>query len=224
MIVIISRTLLIYLAVLLIMRIMGKREIGQLSPVDLVVAIMIAELAAIPMEDTDKPLYAALIPMFVLMFAEIAFSYLQLKIPQTRVWLSGKPTVVIRDGKIQEKAMRMSRYNLDDLLSQLRDRNIPNIQDVEFAILETSGTLSIIPKSQKRPVTPEDLGISTVYEGLPVPIILDGRIEFSNLKEHNLDENWLKNELANHGVAGYKDVFFACLDSRGNFYVCPKKN
>ncbi|QGG49077.1 hypothetical protein FTV88_3002 [Heliorestis convoluta] len=191
-IVIISRTLLIYMAVLLIMRIMGKREIGQLSPVDLVVAIMIAELAAIPMEDMETPIYHALVPMFVLMFAEIGFSLLQLRSPKMRSWLTGTATVIIRDGKIQEEAMRRSRYNLDDLLSQLRDRGTPNVQDVEFAVLETSGTLSIIPKSQKRPLTPADMGISTKYEGLPVPIILDGKVEHHNLQEHNLDESCSK--------------------------------
>lgn len=221
--VIVARTLIIYFIVLLILRVMGKREIGQLSPVDLVVAIMIAELAAIPMEDPKIPLHHGLVPMGVLMLAEIGFSYLAMKWPMAREWLNGSPTVIVRNGRIMQEEMRRTRYTINDLLSQLREKNMPNINDVEFAILETSGKLSVIPKSQKRPVTPKDLNIPTDYEGMPIPLILDGKIDYKKLHAAKLDEEWLVEELPKHGASTAAEVFFACLDTEGVLYVCPRK-
>ncbi|ABZ84324.1 duf421 protein [Heliomicrobium modesticaldum Ice1] len=220
--VIIARALIIYFSVLVIMRIMGKREIGKLSPVDLVVAIMIAELAAIPMEDPSIPLHHGLIPIGVLVLAEVGFSYLSMKSPVTRDWLNGSPTVIIENGRLLEGEMRRTRYNLNDLLAQLREKDVFNINDVEFAILETSGKLSVLPKSQRRPVTAEDLQIPTSYEGLPTPLILDGKVDYRNLRSIHLDEKWLMTELQKHGFAAVEQVFFASLDSKGAFYICPK--
>ncbi|MDD2421611.1 MAG: DUF421 domain-containing protein [Heliobacteriaceae bacterium] len=219
---IVFRTLVIYVAVLVILRIMGKREIGQLSPVDLVVAIMIAELAAIPMEDLSMPLHHAFIPIVVLMAAEIVLSYIALKWPGTRSWFSGRPTVIIRDGRILEAEMRRTRYNLDDLLAQLREKNVVDVQDVEVAILENSGQLSVIPKSQKRPVTPADLRLTTEYEGLPLPLVMDGRINDRNLRLCRINREWLADELAKQGVDSAADVFFASLDTAGKLAVYPR--
>ncbi|MZP29867.1 DUF421 domain-containing protein [Heliobacterium undosum] len=220
--VIILRALIVYFSVLVIMRIMGKREIGKLSPVDLVVAIMIAELAAIPMEDPSIPLLHGLIPIGVLVLAEVGFSYLSMKSPVARDWLNGSPTVIIENGRLLEGEMRRTRYNLNDLLAQLREKDVYNINDVEFAILETSGKLSVIPKSQKRPVNAEDLQIPTAYEGLPTPLILDGKVDRRNLQSIQLDEEWLIKELQKHGVTAVDQVFFASLDSKGEFYICQK--
>ncbi|MBM7866154.1 DUF421 domain-containing protein [Heliobacterium gestii] len=219
---IIGRALIVYFSVLLIMRIMGKREIGKLSPVDLVVAIMIAELAAIPMEDPAIPLHHGLIPIGVLVIAEVGFSYLAMKSPVARDWLNGSPTVIIENGRLLEGEMRRTRYNLNDLMAQMREKNVPNINDVEFAILETSGKLSIIPKSQKRPLTAEDLHVPTAYEGLPTPLILDGKVDHRNLRTIDLDEEWLIKQLQMHGAYTVDQVFFASIDSKGEFYLCPK--
>ncbi len=215
---IITRSLAIYFVVLLVMRIMGKREIGQLSTFDLVVALIIAELAAIPLS-MDIPFLRGILPIVVITFTEVLISYLCLKIDFLRDLIYGKPTVIIKNGKINDLAMKKSRYNIEDLLMQLREKNISNIADVEFAVLESSGDLTVIPKSQKRPATPEDLKIPTEYEGLCIPLIIDGRIKKENLKQAGLNEKKLQEELANRGIKRAEEVFFASIDTRGRLYT-----
>ncbi len=177
--VLLYRTVVLYLAVLLAVRIMGKREVGELSAFDLVVAIMIAELAAMSMERINMPLHEGLVPIFTLVGLEILLSYLSLKSHTIRGLVDGAPSIVIANGKIVEKELRKLRYNVSDLIGQLREKDVANIADVEYAVLETSGELSVVLKSSKRPVTPEDLGLPTKYEGLPVPLIFDGHIPVS---------------------------------------------
>lgn len=218
----ILRTLFIYITLLIVMRVMGKREVGQLSPFDLVVAIVIAELAALPMSEKHIGLFQGIVPIMTLMVAEVVLSWLCLKSIAARKIISGKPSIIIVNGKIDEGQMRRSRYNIHDLLTQLRDKGIANINDVEFAILETSGRLSVIPKSQKRQVTPEDLRISTPYEGLSVPLIIDGRVIEENLEKIDLKTDWLAAELKFRGIDSPADVIFASLDTKGQLYVCEK--
>lgn len=212
------RTVLIYFLVLVIVRLMGKREIGQLSPFDFVVAIIIAELAAIPMETTGIPLWKAILPMLTLAVLEVFLSYLALHSPFLRKILDGQPQVVIKNGRIIKSELRKARYNLNDLLAQLREKGIVNVSDVEFGILETSGKLSVIPKSQKRPVTPEDLGLPTGYEGLPAVLIMDGAIVKENLRLTGLDEMWLTERLAEFNLRP-RDVFLAVLGTDGNLFI-----
>ncbi|MDI9420578.1 MAG: DUF421 domain-containing protein [Firmicutes bacterium] len=223
MLVVFVRTFIIYIVVVLLMRIMGKRQIGQLEPYELVVAIMIAELAAIPMEDKAIPLINGLAPIFTLFFIQVCISVINMKCLWFRSIMDGNPSIVIRDGKIDIQELTKSRYNINELLEQLRVKGFANIADVEFAILETSGNLSVIPKSQKRPVTPEDLQIDTEYEGLPVPLIIDGRIQYDNLAEVNLTADWLKNELGKFNITEIKDVFLASLDTQGKLFFQIRK-
>jgi uncharacterized membrane protein YcaP (DUF421 family) len=217
------RTIFLYLAVLTATRIMGKREVGQLSAFDLVVAIMIADLAAMSMEQIDLPLYLGLIPIFTLVAMEIILSWLTLKNHALRGIVDGFPSIVIANGKIKEKELRRQRYNVSDLLGQLREKDVANIADVQYAVLETSGELSVMLKADKRPLTPADLSLPMQHEGLPTPLIFDGRIHRQNLAQLNLDENWLKAELGKFGVDGPQDVLFASLDSQGNLYVSEKE-
>lgn len=217
------RTAVLYLTVLLAIRIMGKREVGQLSAFDLVVAIMIAELAAMSMEQIDMPLHEGIIPIFTLVALEILLSYLSLKSHTIRGIVDGGPSIIIANGKVLEREIRKMRYNMSDLLGQLREKDVPNIADVQFAVLETSGELSVVLKGDKRPVTPADLGLPTKYEGLPTPLIFDGHIHFKNLRGLHLDEEWLQKELRSHGVERVKDVLFASLDTDGNLYVSEKE-
>jgi uncharacterized membrane protein YcaP (DUF421 family) len=222
MLVIFVRTLVLYTIVVIVMRLMGKRQIGQLQPYELAVAIMISELAAVPMQNTGIPLLAGIIPILTLLVAQILISFVSLKSTKARGIICGKPSILIENGKINESNLRREMYTLNDLLEQLRIKDTPNIADVEFAVLETNGQLSIIPKSQKRPINPEDLQLPTNYEGLPLDIIIDGGIIFKNLRKVNLDENWLSKELAKKGVKSSKDVLFASLDSNGNLYCQTK--
>lgn len=223
MLVVVVRTLILYILVVVTMRIMGKRQIGQLQPFELVIAIMISELAAVPMQNTGIPLVNGIIPILTLLIAQITLSFIGIKSTKARAIICGRPSVLIENGKIKEPQLRKEMYTLNDLLEQLRIKNIPNIADVEFAILETNGQLSIIPKSQKRPVNAVDLNITTHYEGIPLDLIVDGNINQDNLKIAKLDNNWLMKELSESGINNVKDVLFASLDSEGNLYLQAKE-
>lgn len=217
------RTAFLYLAVLVAIRVMGKREVGQLSAFDLVVAIMIAELAAMSMEKIDMPLHEGLIPIFTLVALEILLSFMSLKSHTIRGIVDGAPSIVIANGKILEKELRKLRYNISDLLGQLREKDVANIADVQYAVLETSGELSVMLKAEKRQVTLEDLGIPTKYEGMPTPLIFDGHIHYKNLRGLHLDEQWLLGEIRKQGVERLEDVLFASLDTDGKLYVSEKE-
>lgn len=220
---IVIRTIILYVIMLVMVRIMGKRELGELSPFDFVVSILIAELAAIPMEDHAIPLYHGIVPIITLVTLQIALSFLSMLSESFRKLINGGPAILIKNGQIQYAEMKRNRCDINDLVIHLREKNIFDLADVEFAILEPSGELSVIVKSQKRPVTPEDLGIATEYEGLPIPLITDGKIHYLSLKEANLDEQWLYSELEKTGIISVKDVFFASLNTRGELYVAKKE-
>jgi len=220
--VVVFRTLILYTIVVIVMRLMGKRQIGQLQPFELVVAIMISDLAAVPMQNTGIPLINGIIPILTLLIAQVFISLISIKSIWARDIICGKPSILISNGKIQQHNLKREMYTLNDLLEQLRIHNIQSISDVEFAILETNGQLSVIPKSQKRPVTPEDLQVSTNYEGISLDIIIDGKVNEKALREANLDDKWLKGQLDKLNINKIEDVFFASLDSKGTFYVQTK--
>jgi len=201
---------------------MGKRQVSQLQPYELVIVIMLSALAAIPMENTGVPLASGLFPIFTLLVAQVALSYVSLKSERARGVICGIPSVLIENGKIIEKELARIRYNINDLLEQLRAKNMPNIADVEFAILETSGELSVIPKSQKRPIVPADMSLPTRYEGLPITLIIDGYVFNKNLAKINLNEGWLKSELQKFGVNSFKEVLYASLDTEGKLFYQVK--
>lgn len=217
----IFRTLFVYFLVLVVIRMMGKREVGQLSPFDFVVAIIIADLAAIPMEATDVPLWHSILPLVFLALLEIIMSYATLFSQGVRAVVCGQPQMVIKNGRLQRHEMRRARYNLDDLLAQLREKGIVNVADVEFAILENSGRLSVIHKSQHRTVTPADLGINTGYEGLPTVLVMDGNVMTKNLREVLLDEKWLYDRLEEHDLVP-KKVILASLGTDGKLFINTK--
>ncbi|HWI55430.1 MAG TPA: DUF421 domain-containing protein [Desulfobacteria bacterium] len=223
MLIVLLRTLLLYSFVVIFMRIMGKRQIGQLQPFELVVTLMLSELAAIPMQNTGIPLINGIIPILTLVVAQIVLSFVSLKSERVRGIICGTPSVLIENGRIVEPELERLRYNLSDLLEQLRAKNVPNISDVEFAILETSGQLSVIPKSQKRPVVPEDMNLSTDYEGIPYTVIMDGHVIHKNLTKMKLDIPWLDAELKRLGIEHPQQVLFASVDSQGRLYY-QKKN
>jgi len=224
MLLVIIRTLILYATTVLLLRVMGKRQIGQLQPYELVVIIMISELAAIPMQNTGIPLLSGLIPIFILVTAQVTLSYISLKSERARGVICGTPSIVIENSRIVEDELRRQRLNLNDLLEQLRLKNVSDISDVEYAILETSGQLSVILKSEKRPVEPQDLKISPEYEGLPITLIIDGQVINDNLKKVQLDMVWLQNELGKYGIKNIKDVFFASLDAHKQVYYQLKSS
>ncbi len=223
MLVILVRAFILYIFVVTVMRLMGKRQIGELQPYELATAIMISELAAVPMQEMGIPLINGIAPILVLLAGQFLLSFVVMKSNTLRKLICGKPRILIENGKIKEENLRKEFYNLSDLLEQLRINNIPNISDVEFAILETSGQLSVIHKPRKRPVTPEDINIDASYEGLPVDLILDGEVIQRNLEKAGHDLNWLQLKLKEMGAASVKDVLIASLDSKGKIF-CQQKS
>lgn len=205
MIIVIIRTIFFYLFIFLIYRIMGKREVGQLSITDLVVSLLIAELTVISIEDYEKSILYSLIPIIVLVLLQCILSYLSLKKPKFRIFLEGNPSVIIKGGKINYNEMLKQRYNLDDLLVQLRDKGYRSIEEVEYAILESSGTLSVFP-------------YETGKSPLPLPLILDGDIQEDTIKHLKKDKKWVYNFLDKKDIK-LEDVFFAFYKDRNIFII-----
>ena len=223
MLVSIIRTIILYLIIVLVLRLMGKRQVGQLQPFELVVILMISELAAIPSQDTGIPLLAGLFPVLVLLLLGLTISQVSLKSEKARAIICGTPTIVISKGVIMEDELRKLRYNLSDLLEQLRVKDIPNITDVEYAILETNGQLSVIPKATKRAVNAEDINISPPYEGLPITLIMDGILQQHNLEKANVTYAWLQNELNRANIDDLSQVLLASVDAQGALFLQRKK-
>ena len=194
-----------------------------MQPFELVVIIMISELAAIPSENVGIPLLSGIIPILVLLLTSLTLAWVSLKSEKARAINCGTPSILIQRGKILENELRKNRYNLTDLLEELRIKNVPNIADVEFAVLETNGQLSVFPKSQKRPTIPEDFKITTQFEGLPLTIIMDGKLNSDNLQQGNKSLKWLKGELKKQSIDKIENVFLASLDSSGTLFVQAKE-
>lgn len=206
------------------MRIMGKRQIGEMQPFELVIAIMVSELASMPMQDTRIPLIHGVIPIITLLALQISISYAELKSEKARSIFSGKPSIVIHDGKLDINQLKLDRFNLNDLLEELRLQGYYDIEDIEYAILETSGQVSIIPKTKLEPVTREDLNIKCKQAKVPVSLILDGKVNKANLKLINKDVTWLNEELKKHKIHSSKDVFIALIDSHDKFFYQLKES
>jgi len=202
---------------------MGKKQIGELEPFELVTALMISELATFPMQDIRIPILHAIIPIITLLFLQVSTSLLELKSEKARKILTGTPSILIRDGKIDIAELRYQRFNINDLLEELRLKGYFNIGDIQYAILETSGELSILPKTNLCTVTKEDLNISAAQEFLPVPLIMDGNINHHNLKLLSKDETWLNSLLKKNNISSTKDVFIGTLDSKNQFYYQLKE-
>ena len=212
MIILFIRTIILYITIVFAMRLMGKRQIGQLEPSELVVAIIISDLASIPIENTDVPLFNGLIPIFTLVTCEILFSSATLKSKRFRTCITGTPGLLITKGKLNEKEMRRLRINIDDLLEELRKAGYPKIDSVYTAVLENNGVLNVIPKSQERPLTPKDIGLNPTQEILPYVFVTDGEILYSQLKESGKDEAWLLKELERQGIMHTKECLIAQYD------------
>lgn len=217
-----GRTILLYLSVLVLMRIMGKREVGQLSLFDLVVAIMIAELAAIPLSDTSIPISHGILPIITLVMLQMSLAFLTLKSQTARKIIEGTPSIIIEQGRLLEEEMRRLRYNVDDMMSQMREQGIYRIEEVEYAMLETNGKLSIILKADKRPIIPSDIGVNPPYEGLPIPLISDGKLHKENLALASKDTAWLEQTLASQHKCSIAGVLYATLNPQGQLIVFKK--
>lgn len=225
MLIIVIRTLLLYTAVIFSLRIMGKRQIGELQPSELVVAIMISDLATVPMASVDIPLLSGVVPVLTLIIAEVITSYLSLKSRRIRKFITGEPSIVVYDGIINESELERLRFNINDLLEELRFAGFYDVADVEVAVIETSGKLSVIPRDQARTVTVEDMRLSGVrHDGLPCTVITDGQLNRNELERSGKNEKWLAAELKKHGAESAADVFIASISAEGSVFVQLREN
>lgn len=223
MLVLVIRTLILYLVVVISMRIMGKRQIGELQPSELVVAIMISDLASVPMQAIDIPLLTGILPVLTLIIAEVVMSFVTLKSRAARKFITGEPSMVIYNGHVNENELKKLRFNMNDLLEQLRMSNYPNVSDIEAAVLETNGKLSVIPKPNARAATVKDLNIKNPdREGIPYMLISDGEYNDEEIKRSGKSLNWLKHELERRHITDVKQVFIASLDVNDNLFMQMK--
>ena len=205
------------------MRMMGKKQIGELEPFELVIALMISELATFPMQDIRIPILHAIVPIITLLFLQVATSFIELKSETARRLLSGSPSILINKGIIDIVELRHQRFNINDLLEQLRLKGYFNVSDLQYVILETSGELSILPKTGKSSVNKEDLQLQSAEVCLPIPLIMDGTINRKNLKLIEKDETWLNGLLKENNISSPKEVFFGTLDSNNKFFYQLKE-
>ena len=217
------RSVILFVLAVVFVRIMGKRQVGQLQPFELVVAILIANLAVTPMADVGTPLLYGIVPMMGLVVLHGLFTLISMKSQKLREIFSGKPTVVIKNGVIQLKELEKLCMNLNDLLEELRTGGVLNPADVGTAVAETSGKVTVFPKAPKRPLTPEDMSIATGYEGLPMTLILDGTIEKNNMNAGKIPEEWLFDTLRQHGFGSPREVLLCSLDTSGKMFLQGKQ-
>lgn len=215
------RTIILYIIVLIVMRFMGKREIGQLQPFELVISIMIADLATLPMAEPGIPITNGIIPILGLLVMHLTISVLNLKNVKIREIICGKPSILIYRGRINEKNMRKERFTINELEERLRGNNVFNIGDVEYAILETSGQITVIQKPNKRNSIPEDFGIMPEYEGIAYDLVVDGKVMKQNLEKLDKDYNWLVKQISAFGIKP-EEALIATIDGKGNFF-CQEK-
>ena len=222
MLVLFIRSNLIYIIVLVVMRLMGKREIGQLQPFELVISIIIADLAAIPISNSGIPLTNGIIPILGLLVMDLIISIGNMKSMKFRQFISGKPSILIYRGKINEKVLRKERFTINELQERLRDKNIMNLGDVEYAILETSGQINVIQKPNKRTTIPEDFNIEPEYEGISYDLVIDGNIMYDSLSILEMDYKWLKKEVKKFGYKP-EEALVVTIDGKGQIFSQKKE-
>ena len=217
------RAIFLYIVVLIVMRLMGKREIGQMQPFELAISIMIADLAATPMAETGIPISNGIVPILGLLVMHLVISTLNIKSTKAREIICGKPSILIYRGKIDEKTLRKERFTINELEERLRDNNIFNIGDVDYAILETSGQVTVIPKPNKRNTNPEDFNIEPEYEGISYDLVVDGKVMYKNLEKIGKNYKWLERQSEKFGIKP-EEALIITIDGNNNFFCQPLQN
>ncbi|MCL6451727.1 MAG: DUF421 domain-containing protein [Acetobacteraceae bacterium] len=215
----IVRSVIVFFALVALFRLMGKQEVGRLAPFAFAVAITIGTVAAEPLTGGQVPVAVALASMATMTAVWVLFAELAIRSNYLKDLLGAEPVILVAGGRVIRENLRRAHLSLDNLLSDLRIKGISDMNDVEFAIMEPPGRLSVIKKSQARPATPQDLGLATPYRGLPAVLVHDGVVLSRNLKALGLSERWLQDQLAAQGAANPEQVFLALLDTTGALYV-----
>ena len=219
----IFKTAVIFFALLLLMRLLGKRQLGELELSELIVSILAADIAATPLQNPDLPLYYGLVPVAALFFCELALSWLTMKSIPLRLLLCGKPCFLVENGKICQRSMRKCRFTVDELTEELRKHDVTDIANVQYAVLETDGTLNVILFPAHRPATAGQLSAELRDDGYATVIVEDGVVLHNNLKLMGKDETWLNAELKKRGCASVKQVYAMLLFRSGAIYFAEKE-
>lgn len=222
MFVVLIRTVVLYLLIIVGLRLLGKRQIGELEPAELTLALIIADLASVPMQDNGIPLLAGLIPIIVLLCVATILSVLSAKSIRFRALLCGRPSIVVENGMVLEKELRKNRLTVDELMEELRLQGCPDFRNVKFAVLETNGMLSVLPYAAQQPLTPAQMNLAVEEPGLSIILISDGKVLSNNLKVRGYEQTWLQKQLAAHGLNSPRQVFLLTVDQLGNTYCVPK--
>ena len=210
------RTVILYLVLILVIRLMGKRQIGQMEPSEFVVTMLVANLASIPMQDSGIPLFSGLVPILTVLGLELVLSFLSLRSLRLRKLLCGKPVILIENGNILQKNLRKTRITLDELTGHLREKDVLDLRSVQYAILETNGNLSVFPYPKDRPASAKEAGITPQKQALPLTIISDGSLLAENLKIAKKDVAWVEKVLKQHN-ATVRDTWLLTVD--GNDHI-----
>lgn len=217
------RTLVLYLVLITGLRLTGKRQIGELEPNELVLTMLLSDLAAVPMQDFGIPLLSGVLPIAVILCMSMLLSFLSLRSVRFRALICGEPTVIIRQGVISQQAMRRNRLTLDELMEELRCQGVTDLQTVKYAVLETSGQLSVLLYPKEQAATPRQMDLAVADDVfLPRIIINDGRLLHQNLRAAGREEKWLRDQLRRAGATDTKDIFLLTVDEAGTV-VCILK-
>jgi len=223
MAIVLIRTILIFVLLLLFLRFLGKRQLGELEISELIVSVLVADMACLPLQDIGIPLLNALVPIAAIFSLELLLSEVSLRSVRLRGILWGKPCFLIEKGRIQERALRKNRFSLDELMEELRRQSVTDIAAVDYAVLETDGTLNVILRPEMRTVTAGQLGISVSDSGYAHILINDGRLMHDNLRLCGRDENWLRKELQRRHYKSHREVFLMTVNDAGQIYCTGKE-
>ncbi len=222
MLTVLFRAVLLYLLVIFALRLMGKRQLGELQPTELVITILISNIASLPIEDPSIPMTMGAIPILVLVGFELFVSNISLKSRKFRKFISGNPIIVIQDGKIDQAALHDLRFSIDDLMESLREQGIFNVEDVHFAIVETTGKVSALQKFEAQTVTPKMLKLTGQEDNPPVVVISDGKVIPDALEHYSISRSWIEQTVKNHRLTP-SQVFLMTVDKNRQYYIVPKE-
>lgn len=223
MVIAVARTVVLYLIIIVGFRLLGKHQVSELEPAEFVLTLIIADIASVPMQDFGIPLLTGVVPIITLLCLSMILSVLTMKSLKLRALLAGTPSILIRDGILDQKEMRRNRMTLDEVMEELRLQGYTDLAAIQYAILETNGQLSVLPYAAETPPSANALHVAVHDAGLPVVLINDGRLLSANLKRRGLDENWLHQRLEEQGVHSIRNVFLMTVDGQNQTYFIRKE-
>lgn len=217
------RAFIIYIFVIIAVRLMGKRQVGELKPHELVITILLSAIAVIPLEENSMPLANCLVPILLFISMEIIMSVISMKSLWFRNLLQGRPIFIIRKGRIDQKKLREMRFTIDDVVDALRQKDIFDLNEVEDAVIETNGSISVLPKAKYKPITPDDINLDVIENGMPITIVMDGKPVNEYFNEYKIKSSEIELILKNIN-SNVKEIMLLTIDDNGNTYIINKEN